>query len=218
MAVGLPIFIFLIGNPEKTFIELLCTEESLEGSKHKFTTSLSRQEGRWQCLRTTSCRLSVVSDSLRGLGWLIRFFKRCAVPLEDRLRPQFFAVGDSNHSGNRRGGLEQAASGQWDLVRTTPFVVDLQRLTIPAAVEPTPLSGFRSQGAQWSPRGRSDVIGRCGPLCELLLTWSYGYKCFSGDSKVHTGHLHEFQSLPAANRARCQGSRQEVLRAENCRA
>ena len=41
MAVGLPIFIVLIGNPERTFMELLFTEEALEGSKHKFTTSLS---------------------------------------------------------------------------------------------------------------------------------------------------------------------------------
>ena len=96
------------------------------------------------------------------------------------MRPLFSAVGDGNHSGNRRGGLRQGASGQWDPVRTTPFaLVDLQKIRISAAVEPTPLSGFRSRGAQWSPRGRSDVIGRCRPLCELLLTWSYGYKCFS---------------------------------------
>lgn len=120
------------------------------------------------------------------VGWLDCFFKRYAVHLEDWLRPRFFAVGDGNHSSNRCGG-------QWDPVRTTPFaLVDLQKLTIPAAVEPTPLSGFRSQVSQWSSRGRSDVIGRCRPLCELLLTWSYGHNGFSGDSKVHTGHLHEF--------------------------
>ena len=82
-------------------------------------------EGRSQCLRTTSCRLSEVSDSLRGLGWLVRFFKRHAVPLE----------------------VEAAGFRRWRRM------VDLQKLTILSdfrAVEPTPLSGFRSHGAQWS--------------------------------------------------------------------
>ena len=38
-------------------------------------------EGRWQCLRTTSCRLSEVSDSLRGLGWLAGWFaSSCQTP------------------------------------------------------------------------------------------------------------------------------------------
>ena len=60
MAVGLPIFIFLIDNPERTFMELLFTEEALEGSKHRFTTSLSRH-GRWQCLRTTSSGLTAAN-------------------------------------------------------------------------------------------------------------------------------------------------------------
>ena len=39
MAVGLPNFIVLIGNPEKTVMGLLFTEEALEGSKQKCTTS-----------------------------------------------------------------------------------------------------------------------------------------------------------------------------------
>ena len=66
MAVGLPIFIFLIGNPERTFMELLVTEEALEGSKHKFTTSLS------------SRLVAVPEDNLlpieRGLCWFVGSF------------------------------------------------------------------------------------------------------------------------------------------------
>ena len=70
MAVGLPIFIVLVGKPEKPFVKLLYTKEALEGCKHEFTTSLSH-EGRLQCLRTPSYRLTEVSDSVRGLCcWL----------------------------------------------------------------------------------------------------------------------------------------------------
>ena len=190
MAVGLPAFVVLIGNAENTFKELLSTEESFWRVANTNLRPLSH-EGRWQCLRTTSCRLSEVSDSLRGLGWLAGCFaSSCQTPflLEDWLRPPFFAVGDGNHSGNRRGGLGQGSKQAVGSGEDHPLGAGgcAEKLTISAAVEPTPLSGFRSQGAQWSPRGRSDVIGRCRPLCELVLTWPCRYKCFSGDSKVHT--------------------------------
>ena len=82
MAVGLPIFIVLVGKPEKPFVKLLFTKEALEGCKHEFETSLSH-EGRLQCLRTTSCRLTEVSDSVRGLCCLARFFEKYASPVED---------------------------------------------------------------------------------------------------------------------------------------
>ena len=72
--------------------------EALEGSKHRFTASLSlSHEGRWQCLETTSYRLSEVNDSVRNLCWLVRFFKRNAVSLEELLWPMLVAVRDGNH-------------------------------------------------------------------------------------------------------------------------
>ena len=55
------------------------------------------------------------------------------------------------------------AKAHWDKQKTVGFVedhsarfalVDQQKLTIPVGIEPTPLSGVRSQGAQWTPRGR----------------------------------------------------------------
>ena len=92
----------------------------------------------------------------------------------------------AHHQAVRRSFGDWLAD--WDKQKAMGFVedhsahfalVDLQKLTIPNAVEPTPLSGFRSQGAQWSPRGR---IWRSWqvPLCELLLTRSCGYKVFLG--------------------------------------
>ena len=54
MAVELPNIIVLIGDPQKTVIELLFTAKALEDSKQKLR-HLS-DEGRWQNPRTTFCR------------------------------------------------------------------------------------------------------------------------------------------------------------------
>ena len=90
--------------------------EALEGSKHRFTASLSH-EGRWQCLGTTSCRLSEVNDSVRNLCWLVRYFKRNAVPLERLLWPMLVAVGDGNHFVGH--ALHRAQKGKSWSERTT---------------------------------------------------------------------------------------------------
>ena len=90
------------------------------------------------------------------VGRLVRFFKRCAVPLEDWLRPLFFVGGDGNHSGNRRGGLGQAASWQLDLVRAGGSAETHD----PSCSRAHADEWFSEPGRAVESAGRSDVIGR----------------------------------------------------------
>ena len=124
-------------------------------------------EGRRQCLRTTSCRPSEVSDFLRTI-------KRYAVLLEDWLRPLLFAVGDGNHSGDRQGALGQ----------TDDSGICRGPLRTFRCYDP---SWNRAHAAEWcSKPGRAvesawtHLAQLAGAGCELLLTRSCGYKVFLG--------------------------------------